>query len=262
MAKFAGKVAIVTGASSGIGRGVAIHFSLLGCSLSLSGRNTDNLLKTKQQCLNNGLKENQLLMLDGELTNEQFCQRLIHETVEKFGKLDILVSMVNSAGIIGTGTVENTPLTAYDHMMNVNCRTVFHLMQLAIPHLRKTKGNIVNVSSVTGLRAFPGVVSYNMSKAAVDQLTRTAALELAADGIRVNAVNPGVIVTELQKRGGLDDEAYAKFLEHSKTTHALGRPGTVEEVAKTIAFLASDDASFITGVTLPIDGGRSQMCPR
>ncbi|CAG2183157.1 unnamed protein product, partial [Oppiella nova] len=102
--------------------------------------------------------------------------------------------------------------------MNVNLRSVFHLMQLSIPHLRQTKGAIVNVSSVTGLRAFPGVLAYNLSKAGLDQLTRTAALELAADGVRVNAVNPGVIVTEVHKRGGMGDQEYEKFLEHSKTT--------------------------------------------
>lgn len=109
---------------------------------------------------------------------------------------------------------------------------------------------------------FPGVVAYCISKAAIDQLTRSTALELAPKGVRVNAVNPGVIITEVHKRGGMSEEAYAKFLEHSKTTHAMGRPGTADEVAKAIAFLASDDASFITGVTLPVDGGRSVMCPR
>ena len=109
---------------------------------------------------------------------------------------------------------------------------------------------------------FPGVLAYNVSKAALDQFTRCVSLELAAKQIRVNSVNPGVIITELQKRGGLDDERYAKFLEHSRTTHALGRPGEASEVAKAIAFLASDDATFSTGVTLPVDGGRHAMCPR
>ena len=106
------------------------------------------------------------------------------------------------------------------------------------------------------------MLSYCISKAAIDQLTRSTALELAPKGVRVNAVNPGVIITEVHKRGGMSEEAYAKFLEHSKTTHAMGRPGTADEVAKAIAFLASDDASFITGATLAVDGGRSIMCPR
>src|SRR5436190_3543576 len=124
-------------------------------------------------------------------------------------------------------------------MMNVNLRSVFHLMQLAAPHLIKTKGNIVNISSVTGLRSFPGVLAYCVSKAGLDQLTRCAALELAAKGVRVNAVNPGVVVTEIHKRGGMNEEAYAKFLEHSRTTHPLGRVGDPSEIADLVLFLAS-----------------------
>merc|ERR1719481_2262863 len=123
---------------------------------------------------------------------------------------------------------------------------------LAVPHLVNAKGNVVNVSSVNGQRSFPGALAY---------CTRCVALELAPKGVRVNAVSPGVIITELQKRGGLSEEAYANFLERSKQTHALGRPGEAEEVAAAIAFLASDEASFSTGVTLPIDGGRHAMCP-
>src|SRR6266705_1505 len=136
-------------------------------------------------------------------------------------------------------------------MLCVNLRAVFHLMQLATPHLIKTKGNVVNISSVTGLRSFPGVLAYCVSKAAVDQLTRCAAMELAPKGIRVNAVNPGVTITNLHRRSGMEEERYSAFLEHSKTTHPLGRAlnrvGTPEEVADLIVFLASDKAAWITG---------------
>lgn len=120
----------------------------------------------------------------------------------------------------------------------------------------------MNVSSVTGTRAFPGVLSYCVSKAALDQFTRCIALELAVDGVRANAVNPGVIVTELHKRGGMDDAKYEAFLEHSRTTHPLGRAGTADEVAATICFLASEQASFITGACVPVDGGRAETCLR
>ncbi|KAF6017846.1 hypothetical protein EB796_023829 [Bugula neritina] len=140
--------------------------------------------------------------------------------------------------------------------------SIYHLTMLAVPYLIQSKGSIVNVSSVNGLRSFAGVLAYNISKSAVDQMTRTTALELAGAGVRVNAINPGVIITELHKRGGLDDKAYQVFLEHAKTTHALGRPGKADEAAHTIAFLASDAASFITGATLPVDGGRHALCPR
>ena len=146
--------------------------------------------------------------------------------------------------------------------MDINVRTVFHLMQLCAPHLEKTSGNVVNVSSVAGTRAFPNVVAYCVSKAAVDQLTRCAALELASKGVRVNAVNPGVVVTELHKRSGMSEEQYEGFLEHSKETHPLGRVGTPEEVADLIYFLASDKASWITGGTFAVDGGRAETCAR
>ena len=173
-----------------------------------------------------------------------------------FGKLDVLV---NNAGVLEMGSIENTSMEQYDRVMGTNMRAVYHLTMMAVPHLEVTKGNIVNVSSVNGIRSFPGnalntdsylsslthcnctsagVLAYNVSKAALDQFTRCVSLELAAKQIRVNSVNPGVIVTELQKRGGLDTERYEKFLEHSKTTHALGRPGEAGEVSCKIRDIA------------------------
>jgi NAD(P)-dependent dehydrogenase (short-subunit alcohol dehydrogenase family) len=170
--------------------------------------------------------------------------------------------MVNAAGHINNGTIETTSIEAWDEMMNVNVRSVFCLMQHALPSLIERRGNIVNVSSVTGLRAFPGVLAYCVSKAALDQLTHCAALELAAKGVRVNAVNPGVVVTEIHKRGGMNTQAYEAFLEHSKQTHPLGRVGRPEEIAALVLFLASEQASWITGASYSIDGGRAQTCAR
>jgi NAD(P)-dependent dehydrogenase (short-subunit alcohol dehydrogenase family) len=175
------------------------------------------------------------------------------------GGLDVLV---NAAGILKSGDVTQTSLAMWDEMLNVNLRAVFHLMQLAVPHLKTSRGNIVNVSSVTGLRAFPGVLAYCVSKAGVDQLTRCTALELAPLGIRVNAVNPGVVVTSLHSAGGMGAEQYQAFLERSKGTHPLGRVGQAQEIADLIFFLASDRASWITGATISIDGGRALTCAR
>jgi len=235
MSMLAGKVALITGASSGIGAATAIHFA---------------------RCEEGGMEP---LIIQADVNNEEDCKRILDLTVEKFGSLDVLV---NNAGVLEMGTIENITLEQYDRVMNTNMRSVLHLSMLAVPHLIKTQGNIVNVSSVNGIRSFPGVLAYNISKAALDQFTRCAALELASKKVRVNSVNPGVIVTELQKTGGLDEQKYSSFLEHSKSTHAMGRVGDPEEVAKAISFLASNDASFSTGVCLPVDGGRHAMCPR
>jgi NAD(P)-dependent dehydrogenase (short-subunit alcohol dehydrogenase family) len=147
-------------------------------------------------------------------------------------------------------------------MMNLNVRSVFHLTQLALPSIIERKGNIVNVSSVNGLRAFTGVFAYCVSKAAVDHMTRCAALDLAPKGVRVNAVNPGVTRTNLHRNSGMNEDSYAAFLERSKTTHPIGRIGEPEEIANLILFLASSKTGWITGATYSIDGGRAQTCLR
>ncbi|XP_069993820.1 3-oxoacyl-[acyl-carrier-protein] reductase FabG [Penaeus vannamei] len=254
-----GKVAIITGATSGIGRGCAVDLAREGCYIAITGRNVSALQEVSKLCYEAGVPEGKVLSLEADLSKDEDCKRVVSSTKSHFDRIDILV---NSAGILTPGGIEKLTVEQYDLQMNINTRSVFLMMKLALPHLLETKGNIVNISSVTGLRAFPGVVAYNMSKAAVDQLTRSVALEVAERGVRVNAVNPGVIVTEVHKRGGMSEEDYKKFLEHGKTTHAMGRVGEVEEVSRAVVFLASDNASFITGVTLPIDGGRSIMCPR
>lgn len=225
-------------------------------SLVLVGRNDKHLQKVVDVC-----KEStkNVLKVIADVCNEEDAKRIIRETIDKFSKLDVLI---NSAGVIGSGTIETTTLEQFDRIMDVNCRSLFRLVQLSVPHLIATKGNIVNLSSVCGIRSFPNVLAYNMSKSAVDQLTNCVALELADKGVRVNSVCPGVIETELHKRGGMDESAYKSFLEHCRKTHALGRAGNVHEVAAAIAFLASDAASFITAVQLPVDGGRHAMCPR
>ncbi|XP_063622299.1 3-oxoacyl-[acyl-carrier-protein] reductase FabG-like [Cydia splendana] len=252
---FAGKVVIVTGASSGIGAATAVFLSKLGAKLSLTGRNVENLQKTVNDCD----KAATPFSIPADLTKESDIENIVKKTVDHYGQIDVLV---NNAGIIETGTIENTSLAQYDRLMNTNVRSLYYLTMLAVPHLLKTKGNIVNVSSVNGIRSFPGVLAYNVSKASVDQFTRCVALELAPKGVRVNCVNPGVILTNLQRRGGLTEEQYKAFLERTKETHALGRPGKPDEVAATIAFLASDLASNITGASVPVDGGRHAMCPR
>jgi NAD(P)-dependent dehydrogenase (short-subunit alcohol dehydrogenase family) len=251
-----GRVALVTGATSGIGRATAARFAGEGARVALVGRGGEALDEVARELLASGGEAH---AIRADVTVERDAESAVRGTLERFGRLDVLV---NAAGIISNGTVETTTLADWDAMMNVNLRAVFHLMQLSAPHLARRPGNVVNVSSVTGLRAFPGVLAYCVSKAGVDQLTRCAALELAPQGVRVNAVNPGVVVTEIHRRGGMAEEKYAGFLEHSKTTHPLGRVGDAREVAELILFLASDRAAWITGATYSIDGGRAQTCAR
>lgn len=254
--EFAGKILLITGATSGIGKATALRFAQDGASIAAVGRDETALIELKNQIDSIGA---QFLAIRADLSLEEECEMAVSKTVEHFGGIDVLV---NAAGHISSGTIETTPPKAWDAMLDINLRAVFVVMQKALPTIIDRRGNIVNVSSVTGLRAFPGVLAYCVSKAGLDQLTRCAALELAAKGVRVNAVNPGVVITEIHKRGGLTEEQYEAFLEHSKETHPLGRVGKATEIAELILFLASDRASWITGATYSIDGGRAQTCAR
>lgn len=251
-----GKIVIVTGASSGIGKAAAALFTQNGATVIAVGRNEKELVALQDSL---GSKRENVKIHLADVNEYSQIDRMVSETVQAFGKIDVLV---NSAGIIKNGTIENTTLDEWDKMMNVNLRSVFYLMQKCIPHMIESKGNIVNVSSVAGTRSFPNVLAYAVSKAAIDQLTRCSALELAAKGIRVNAINPGVVVTNLHTRSGMDAENYEAFLARAKETHPIGRPGTPEEVAELIYYLASDKAGWITGATYEIDGGRGQTCAR
>jgi NAD(P)-dependent dehydrogenase (short-subunit alcohol dehydrogenase family) len=256
MADMTGKVAIVTGASSGIGRATAMKFAAAGMKTALVARRAEELAELEGTIRKQG---GEAKGIAADVTRTGDIDRVVSETAAAFGGIDVVV---NAAGIIANGTIENTTVDAWDYMFSVNARAPFYLMQRAMPYLIERQGNVVNVSSVTGVRAFPGVLAYCSSKAALDQMTHCVALEVASKGVRVNAINPGVTITMLHRSGGMDDAAYAAFLEKSKATHPLGRLGTAEEVADLIYFLASPQAGWITGVSYSIDGGRAQTCLR
>ncbi len=269
MENFVGKTAIVTGASSGIGKAAASAFFKNGANVVAFARNLSHLDSLKAECSrpiprpgtppSQGNENRNIVVLSGDVTKEPDRRKALNVALDNYGGIDILV---NAAGIIANGTIENTTEPQWDEMFDINLRSVFRMMQLVMPYLVESKGNIVNVSSVTGVRAFPNILAYCVSKAGVDQLTRCASLEVASKGVRINAVDPGVVVTNLHKASGMNNVQYEDFLEHSKSTHPLGRVGSPEEVAELILFLASDKAGWITGVSYSIDGGRSQTCLR
>jgi NAD(P)-dependent dehydrogenase (short-subunit alcohol dehydrogenase family) len=247
---------MITGVTSGIGRAVARRFADSTATIIGFGRDRSALEEVEQEIREAGGAP---ILIALDVTQEADLRHAVDTAIGESGRLDVLV---NAAGHISTGTIETTQLSAWDAMMNINLRSVFQLMQFVAPHLIKTQGNIVNISSVTGLRSFPGVLAYCVSKAGLDQLTRCSALDLAPHGVRVNAVNPGVVITEIHKRGGMSEAEYDSFLEHSKTTHPLGRVGRAAEIAELVFFLASEKASWITGATYQIDGGRALTCAR
>jgi NAD(P)-dependent dehydrogenase (short-subunit alcohol dehydrogenase family) len=248
------KTAIVTGASSGIGAAVARRLHQQGASVLATGRSERALAELA------GALGSRVAVCAADLTEEDAPGRVLEAARAAFG--DGIDRLVNAAGIIASADLARTSDELWDRMMAVNLRAPFRLLRAAIPALEARRGAIVNVSSVAGLRSFPGILAYSVSKAGIDQLTRCLALELAPRGIRVNAVDPGVVVTELHRRAGMSEADYAAFLARSKETHPLGRAGSPEEIAELVLFLGGGSAGWVTGETIAIDGGRHLTCAR
>mmetsp|Transcript_6486 Transcript_6486/g.10229 ORF Transcript_6486/g.10229 Transcript_6486/m.10229 type:complete len:267 (-) Transcript_6486:73-873(-) len=259
----ASRLALITGSSSGIGAATARLFARSGFKVVITGRN-GAALESIAADIRAELGDNaqgKVAVIVGDVTKDEDVEKVVKSSAgfSDNGKIDVLV---NCAGVLQGGSMDSATMANWDYNMNTNARASFCFMINSIPFMEREKGektaSIVNVSSVNGLQSFGGVASYCASKAALCMLSDVTAVDVASKGIRCNTVNPGVVVTELQKRGGLGDEAYKAFIERSETvTHPLGRVAQPEEVAEAILFLAdSDKSDFITGTQLTIDGGR------
>jgi NAD(P)-dependent dehydrogenase (short-subunit alcohol dehydrogenase family) len=252
MSKLDGRVAIITGAGSGIGRATAILFAREGAKVVVADNVVDNGEKTVSMIKEAG---GEACFVETDVSVDSDIKKMIASTLENYGKLDILF---NNAGIAEnpTAPTNETQVDDWDRIISVNLRGVFLGMKYAIPEMLKVgKGAIINASSLAGLVGTKGRPAYCASKGGVLLLTRAAALDHAAENIRVNCVCPGFIWTPMMETAmeSADDIEEAK--RQIAKMQPAGRMGTPEEVALAALFLASDDSSYITGVPLPVDGG-------
>ncbi|XP_067670391.1 uncharacterized oxidoreductase MexAM1_META1p0182-like [Haliotis asinina] len=250
-----GKVALITGSSSGIGAGIAAVFAREGAKLSLTGRNQNNLEEVAKNCKTEASID--VLTNVGDVTQDAFRKTLVGATIKKFGKIDILV---NNAGIAGPGPLQSVTKEVYDSVMTVNLEAPVFLTQLVAPYLIESKGCVVNISTCGTSTIVPGVGVYVMSKAALDTYTRYLAHEMVSHGVRVNAVNPGYISTQILTRQ-LSKEECAQMESAVIKATPIGRASTPEEIGQIVAFLASDKAAFVTGECFKADGGLSMTTP-
>ncbi|XP_065286689.1 meso-2,3-butanediol dehydrogenase-like isoform X1 [Dermacentor albipictus] len=213
----------------------------------------ENLERVAEDCCAQGLPRDKVLVVPGDVTVEKDIAEVVQKTAKHFGQIDILV---NNAGIPMLGCIQSASMEDFNRVWRTNFLGPLCMIKNAVPYLRLTKGSIVNVSSVAGLTAILKNVPYAVAKAALDHLTRCAALENAPYGVRVNSINPAYIKTTMGKAPTVSVEEHMEMMEkNASALHALARVAAPEEVAHCIAFLASDDAAFVTGTTMPFDGG-------
>lgn len=249
--RFEGKIAVVTGGASGIGRATVEGFLAEGAKVAVVDVSEESGGRTVSELKGQGYDP---LLVVGDVTHSKDVKRIVSEVLDRFGRIDILFS---NAGILVEGTVEDVSEEQWDRIMAVNVKGVFLMAKEVIPvMLRQGGGVVVNNASCSGLVGDRGAIAYNTSKGAVVIMTKCLALDYALKNVRVNCICPGEIETpmflqEVSTRG-MDVEEYRKEVA---AYHPIGRLGRPKEVADTVLFLASDDASFITGAAVSVDGG-------
>jgi NAD(P)-dependent dehydrogenase (short-subunit alcohol dehydrogenase family) len=245
-----GRAALVTGASGGMGRAIALKLASLGAPIAVTARRRDLLQGVVEEIQEAG---GWAVGVVGDVRDEEHAAEAVLQTLETYGNLTILV---NNAGVIGAGPVAETNTAEWDRVVDIDLKAPFFFCREAIPHLKGRLGaNIVNVSSVTGRRPYPNLAPYCVAKAGLNMLTQCLALELASHGVRVNAITPGVVKTNLHLASHAVPD-YEAFLTRSRETHPLGFVGAPQDAAELVAFLVSDRARWITGGLYALDGGR------
>jgi NAD(P)-dependent dehydrogenase (short-subunit alcohol dehydrogenase family) len=253
MKSFQNKVALITGGSSGIGRATAVAFAREGAKVVVASRRvkeSEETIKLVKEAGSDGIS------VKTDVSKEAEVRAMVEKTIKAYGRLDYAF---NNAGIEGdVAPLAEQTIDNYEAVLSINVRGVFLSMKYEIPQMLKNGGGaIVNMSSVGGLIAFPGFSLYVASKHAVLGLTKTAALEYAKSGIRINAVSPAVIETDMMDRfvGKVGVGKEGEMRQQLAAMHPIGRTGKPEEIASAVLYLCSDGASFVTGQTLAIDGG-------
>lgn len=249
--KLQGKVAVITGGSKGIGFGCARVFAGHGCTVVMGARGKADGAAAEKQLARDG---HSALFVPCDVTCEEDIRRLIETAVARFGRLDCVVN--NAGWHPPDATIDQTSLDDFESLLRLNLTSTFLGCKAAVPHLRKTRGTIIIISSAVALSGQAASVGYVATKAGQVGLARALAVDLAPEGIRVNAVLPGAVRTPLMedwaKTQGDDPEA---FLANVDRLHPMGRMGTIDEIGQICAFLASDEASFITGQAIVAEGG-------
>ncbi|MGI9294410.1 MAG: SDR family NAD(P)-dependent oxidoreductase [Pseudomonadales bacterium] len=249
MERFTNKVALVTGAASGIGRATAVRLAAEGAAVMLADVNDSGLTKVAEQIREGGAT---VATACFDATDNAACRQIVQSTVGELGKLDVVC---NIAGVAGTFRFAEYPEDAWYRMMDINLNSLFLISQEAIPHLLKTRGNIVNMSSASGKQGQPYNACYCASKAGVIGLTRSIATEFGSAGVRCNAICPGSVNTSIHENFTFPENPDMKLVERMFPLPDTA-PAEPEEVAAMVAYLASDEARFITGVDYSIDGGQ------